>query len=116
VRCRYDRLGREAEGHQEVLQGLDAVFHAVHVAVLDGVRELTEVRADGEVAVLVADDEADDVVAIQRRERPVAHLDRAGVYGVSLGVEFQAQNAVAEVEQARRVVAFEFFALVPQPV
>jgi hypothetical protein len=56
------------------------------------------------------------VVAIERRERPVAHLDDVGVYGVTLGVELQAENAVPEVEQAGRVVPVKLFALVPQPV
>ena len=77
---------------------------------------LAEVGPHGEVPSLVADDEPDHVIALQRLERPVAHLDRPGVDGVTLGVELQAENAVAEVEQARRVVAGELFALVPQPV
>jgi hypothetical protein len=49
-------LRGEAQGHQEVLEGLDALFDLIWVSVLDGVGHLTEVGSDGEVAALIADD------------------------------------------------------------
>src|SRR4051794_27699870 len=79
VRGRDDGFRGEAEGHEEVLESVDALADRLQVSILDGVRHLAEVRADGEVPTLVADDEPENVVALQRRQRPVAHLDYPGV-------------------------------------
>ena len=66
MRGRDYGLRGESEGHQEFLQGTDALSDPFQVPVLDCVGHLAEVGPDGEVAALVANDEPDYFVLLQR--------------------------------------------------
>src|SRR5215211_7578521 len=116
VRYRDDGLGREAEAHEQVLEVVHPFADLVEPAVLRGVGDLAYVRPDAEVPTLVADDEPDHIVPLQLLERPVPHLDDGSVYGVAFCVELEAEDAVSQVQQARRVVAGDLRALLAQPV
>ncbi len=98
------------------MQGIYRIAHLIQHSVLGGVGDLANVRPDAEVAAFVSDDQPHDVVALQLLQRPVAHLQDAPVYGIAPGMKLQAEYAVAEVEQARRIVSGEFTVLLTKTV
>ena len=100
VRRRDDRHLRVLHRHHRLLEGLHHERDLVVRPLGDRHRQQHQVRAGRERLALVRDDEP-AALRLGAAERPVHHREHVVPDGVHLGVELEAEHAVAEVEHGR---------------
>jgi hypothetical protein len=101
-----DRAGRVLERHGGLLETADSAIELVPFAILCGEEDHHQVGADGEVFAVVGDDQGLEVAA-EFIERGVDHLHGVFTEGVHLTVEFEAERAIAEIDQRCAGVAVD---------
>ena len=95
-----DRHDGGTQRHVRVLKCPDHEIDFVPVPLLRLEEKQHQVRADGKIGRLVADDERTEVLRRFLQPR-VHHLDGVAADRVHLRVEFEREHAVADVDQAR---------------
>ena len=107
-------LRRDHHGLRRMLDGergvLELPHHEVQVVpflLLRGHQDEHQVRAGGKIHGLVGDHHGVELGA-QAREAFVDHGEQVAADGVHLGVEFAADHAVAQVDQARAGILLDF--------
>ena len=95
-----DGLGRKFYGLGHALKLADGEVDVVPLFFLNGHEEEHEIGADGEILGVVGDDEGfEGVAGASGLEGLEDEGDNVGAEGVHLGVEFDAGDAIAEVDQ-----------------
>ncbi len=106
-----DRLWRIFDGKIHVLELLHGHVEFVPLLLLRTDENKHEICADGKVGGLIGNDHGVEI-GIEALDAFVDHGDEIGADGVHLGMEFAADNAVAEIDEAGAGIAFHFPACV----
>ncbi len=100
-------LGRVLQRHVGVLEGAHRPVKVVPFAFLNGHQHQHQVRAHAEIRRLVADHHGVEAL-VQALQPGVNHLHGVSPNGVHLGMELEADHAVAEVDQACAGILLDF--------
>ena len=103
-----DGFARVLDGKIDVLKLFDRHVELVPLLFLCGDEDEHEIGANGKIDGLIGDDHRIEI-CFQAFKAFVNHGDEVCADGVHLGVKFAADDAVAEVDEARAGVAFNFF-------
>src|SRR5689334_15743442 len=93
-------FGRALEGEIGALKAAYGVVDIVPFLFLRGDEKKHKIGAHGKIGRLISDNERIEI-AVQALEAGVHHGGDIVADGVHFGVKFAAQNAVAEIDQAR---------------
>ncbi len=95
------------EGQVGVLEAAHGEVNIVPLLLLRGDEKQHEIGADGKIHGLVGDDHGVEI-GVQALDAGLDHGGDVVADGVHLGVEFAAENAVAEIDEAGAGIARDF--------
>ena len=91
------RFGRVLQRHVHLLEGVDRGAQFVPLLFLRGEQDHHQIRADGKILALVADDHGIEI-RLEFREARAQHVHDVVADRVRFAVKFAAEHAVAEVD------------------
>ncbi len=106
-RRRHHGLGGEAKRLQQILELLGPLLDQPKPARLHRADKQAEISANTKIRSLVSHHQSAPLIAFQQLKRGVAQLDDLRIDGIRFGMEFEAQHAVAKIEQARRFITLK---------